>query len=127
MIDHISIEVSDLARATKFYESVLGTLGMTKLRTWPTASGFGKVYPEFWLNARPEMPKTRDDSGIHICLRARGKDAVDAFFAAALREGATSDGRPGLRPEYNDRYYAAFIRDLDGNRIEAVTFLSEAE
>ena len=65
------------------------------------------------------------DSGVHICVRARGKDAVDAFYAAALRAGATSDGAAGMRPEYNDKYYAAFIRDLDGNRVEAVTFLTE--
>jgi catechol 2,3-dioxygenase-like lactoylglutathione lyase family enzyme len=125
MIDHISIEVRDLARATKFYETVFGTLGMTKLRDWQAARGFGKAYPEFWINARPHMPKTRDDSGMHVCLRARGKEMVDAFYAAALREGATSDGAPGLRPEYNDRYYAAFIRDLDGNRVEVVTFLQK--
>jgi catechol 2,3-dioxygenase-like lactoylglutathione lyase family enzyme len=123
MIDHISIAVGDLERATRFYEAVLGTLGMAKLRTWPAAAGFGKVYPEFWLNHRPAMSPIANDSGVHICLRARGKDAVDAFYAAALRAGATSDGAPGARPEYNDKYYAAFIRDLDGNRVEVVTFV----
>jgi catechol 2,3-dioxygenase-like lactoylglutathione lyase family enzyme len=125
MIDHISIEVSDLKRATKFYEDVLSTLGMTKVRSWPAASGFGKAYPEFWINARPDMPKTRDDSGMHVCLRARDKDTVDAFYAAAMRAGGASDGAPGMRPEYNDKYYAAFIRDLDGNRVEVVTFLTK--
>jgi catechol 2,3-dioxygenase-like lactoylglutathione lyase family enzyme len=124
MIDHISIEVSNLARATKFYETVLGVLGMTKVRSWPTASGFGKAYPEFWINERPNMAKPNADCGMHVCLRARGKDVVDAFYTAAVREGGTSDGAPGMRPEYNDRYYAAFIRDLDGNRIEVVTFLT---
>ena len=69
------------------------------------------------------MPAARGDGGMHVCLRARGKDVVDAFYAAALREGGISDGAPGMRPDYNDRYYAAFIRDLDGNRIEVVTFL----
>jgi catechol 2,3-dioxygenase-like lactoylglutathione lyase family enzyme len=123
MIDHISIEVSDLKRATRFYEDLLSTLGMTKVRAWPAASGFGKTYPEFWINERPNMSKTRDDSGMHVCLRARDKDTVDAFYAAALHAGAASDGAPGLRPEYNDKYYAAFIRDLDGNRVEVVTFL----
>src|SRR5712691_3944433 len=120
MIDHISIAVSDLERATKFYETVLGTLGMTKLRTWPASTGFGKAYPEFWLNHRPGMASIADDTGAHICLRARGKESVDAFYGAALRLGATSNGVPGMRPEYNDRYYAAFIRDLDGNRVEVV-------
>lgn len=123
MIDHISIAVSDLDRAAKFYETVLGTLGMTKLRTWPAAVGFGKAYPEFWVNHRPSMAPVTADSGVHICVRAASKDAVDAFYAAALRAGGTSDGAAGMRPEYNDRYYAAFIRDLDGNRVEVVTFL----
>jgi catechol 2,3-dioxygenase-like lactoylglutathione lyase family enzyme len=125
MIDHVSVEVRDLDRATKFYEVVLATLGMTKVRTWPTASGFGKSYPEFWINCRPDMAAARADNGMHVCLRARGKEIVDAFYAAALREGASSDGAPGMRPEYNDRYYAAFIRDPDGNRIEVVTFLTK--
>ena len=125
MIDHISIAVSDLARASRFYEAVLGTLGMAKVRAWPAAVGFGKAYPEFWINHRPNMTPVADDSGVHICVRARGKDAVDAFYASAMRAGATSDGAPGMRPEYNDKYYAAFIRDLDGNRIEVVTFLTE--
>jgi catechol 2,3-dioxygenase-like lactoylglutathione lyase family enzyme len=125
MIDHISIAVSDLARATRFYEIVLGTLGMTKLRTWPASSGFGKAYPEFWLNHRPGMAPIEADSGVHICVRARSKDAVDAFYAAAMRVGAATDGAPGMRPKYNDKYYAAFIRDLDGNRVEVVTFLEK--
>ena len=125
MIDHISIAVSDLERATKFYQAVLGTLGMGKVRAWPAAVGFGKAYPEFWLNHRPGMVPIADDSGVHICVRARDKDAVDAFYANAMRAGATSDGAPGMRPEYNDKYYAAFIRDLDGNRVEVVTFLTK--
>ena len=125
MIDHISIAIGDLERASRFYEAVLGTLGMTKLRTWPASSGFGKTYPEFWLNHRPNMAPVDADSGVHICLRARGKDAVDAFYAVAMRAGAMSDGAPGMRPEYNDKYYAAFIRDPDGNRVEVVTFLEK--
>jgi catechol 2,3-dioxygenase-like lactoylglutathione lyase family enzyme len=125
MIDHISIAVSDLARAAKFYETVLGTLGMTKLRSWPASVGFGKNYPEFWLNHRPGMAPIGADSGVHICVRARGKDAVDAFYVAALKGGATSDGAAGMRLQYNDKYYAAFIRDPDGNRVEVVTFLEK--
>ena len=125
MIDHISIAVGDLERANRFYEAVLGTLGITKLRNWPASIGFGKAYPEFWLNHRPNMAPVDAESGVHICLRARGKDAVDAFYAAALSAGGTSDGAAGMRPEYNDRYYAAFIRDPDGNRVEVVTFLTK--
>jgi catechol 2,3-dioxygenase-like lactoylglutathione lyase family enzyme len=120
MIDHVSIGVRDLAISTRFYERLLATIGLSKLQVQPTTVGFGKKYSEFWLNHRAQ--RTRGD-GAHVCLRAPSTQAVDAFHAAALRAGGSSDGAPGLRPEYNDRYYAAFIRDLDGNRIEAVTFL----
>jgi catechol 2,3-dioxygenase-like lactoylglutathione lyase family enzyme len=124
MIDHVSIAVRDLKKAEAFYAALLAPLGMTKLREWPDAAiGFGKKYPEFWINRRNEMDRIAPDSGMHICLRAPDNAAVDAFHAAALAAGGTSDGAPGLRKEYHDNYYAAFIRDPDGNRIEAVTFL----
>jgi catechol 2,3-dioxygenase-like lactoylglutathione lyase family enzyme len=63
------------------------------------------------------------DTGVHICLRASTTEAVEAFYAAALKAGAVSDGPPGLRSEYTASYFAAFIRDPDGNKIEAVTFI----
>jgi catechol 2,3-dioxygenase-like lactoylglutathione lyase family enzyme len=127
VIDHISIAVRDLSAAEEFYAALLAPLGMAKLRDWPDAAvGFGKKYPEFWINRRDAMNRVADDSGTHICLRAPDSAAVDAFHAAALAGGGTSDGAPGLRPEYHGSYYAAFIRDPDGNRIEAVTFLRDA-
>ena len=107
-----------------FYTALLAPLGLTKLREWAHAAvGYGKTYPEFWINSRADMAPLEAESGVHICLRAPSTKAVDAFHAAALAGGGTSDGEPGLRPEYNDRYYAAFICDPDGNRIEAVTFV----
>jgi catechol 2,3-dioxygenase-like lactoylglutathione lyase family enzyme len=121
MIDHISIGVRDLEKARRFYAAVLATLGFTQLREWPTAVGYGKKYPEFWINHRPDLVVS--DTGVHVCLRAPSTDAVDAFHAAALRAGASSDGAPGPRHEYVAGYYAAFIRDADGNRIEAITFV----
>jgi catechol 2,3-dioxygenase-like lactoylglutathione lyase family enzyme len=127
MIDHISIAVRDLKAAEPFYAALLAPLGMTKLREWPDAAiGFGKKYPEFWINRRSEMDRVAADSGVHICLRASDAKAVDAFHAAALQSGGSSDGAPGLRQQYHGSYYAAFIRDPDGNRIEAVTFLGSA-
>jgi len=126
MIDHISIAVRDLKIAEAFYAALLAPLGITKLREWSDAAiGFGKKYPEFWINKRAAMDRVAADSGVHICLRAPDTAAVDAFHAAALAAGGTSDGAPGLRPEYHSSYYAAFVRDLDGNRIEAVTFVRE--
>ena len=124
MIDHISIAVRDLKAATRFYDSLLATLGMTKLREWPTSIGYGKKFPEFWLNERKGLEPLGADSGAHVALRVRETAAVDGFHAAALAGGGTSDGAPGLRPHYYEKYYAAFIRDLDGNRIEAVTFVT---
>ena len=125
MIDHISIAVRDLKAAERFYAALLAPLGMSKLREWPDAAvGFGKKHPEFWINRRADMARLSDDSGVHVCLRARETTAVDAFHAAGVAGGGTSDGAPGLRPHYYENYYAAFIRDPDGNRIEAVTFVA---
>ena len=125
MIDHVSVAVRDLASAARFYEAVLAPLGFAKLEERAATVGFGKRYPEFWINHRPSRDPASTDSGAHIALRAASTAAVDAFHAAALDAGGTSDGPPGLRPQHGDGYYAAFIRDLDGNRIEAVTFLEK--
>jgi len=122
MIDHVSVGVSDLERAARFYESALTPLGLSRLVTRPASVGFGKSYPEFWINLRVEMAQVAPGSGVHICLRAKSTEAVDAFHAAALNAGGCSDGAPGLRPHDRVRYYAAFVTDPDGNRIEAVTF-----
>jgi catechol 2,3-dioxygenase-like lactoylglutathione lyase family enzyme len=127
MIDHISLAVRDLKSGGAFYTEVLAPLGMTKVREWPDAAiGYGKKYPEFWINRRDTMTRVAEDSGAHICLRASDIASVDAFHAAALKAGGASDGAPGLRSEYHSNYYAAFIRDPDGNRIEAVTFLGDS-
>lgn len=127
MIDHVSVAVSDLEAATRFYEAVLGALGFAKLEQRPATVGFGKQYPEFWINRREDLTPLPDNSGAHICLRARSPEMVDAFHRAALTAGGESDGAPGLRPQHGDGYYAAFIRDPDGNRIEAVTFVTAPE
>jgi catechol 2,3-dioxygenase-like lactoylglutathione lyase family enzyme len=122
MIDHISVGVSDLEKSARFYESALAPLGLSRLVTRPGTIGFGKSYPEFWINLRSGMSQVPPESGCHICLRAKSAGEVDALHASALNAGGSSDGAPGLRPHDRVRYYAAFIRDPDGNRIEAVTF-----
>jgi catechol 2,3-dioxygenase-like lactoylglutathione lyase family enzyme len=125
MIDHVSVGVSDLERAARFYESTLAPLGLARVVTRPATIGFGKNYPEFWINLRPGMPQVAPESGVHICLRAKSTADVDAFHAAALNAGGRSNGAPGLRPHDRVSYYAAFVIDPDGNRIEAVTFPAE--
>src|SRR5215217_5696869 len=98
MIDHISVGVADLERAARFYEAALAPLGLSRLVTRPATIGFGKSYPEFWINLRGAMAEVSPESGAHICLRARSTGDVDAFHAAALQAGGRSDGPPGLRP-----------------------------
>jgi catechol 2,3-dioxygenase-like lactoylglutathione lyase family enzyme len=125
VIDHVSVAVRDLAASTRFYEVVLAPLGMTKLESRAATAGFGKQYPEFWINLRVAMQPVPAESGAHVCFRARSTDMIDAFHAAALKAGGSDDGAPGLRPHHGEGYYAAFIRDPDGNRIEAVTFTAK--
>ncbi len=123
MIDHVSVAVRDLAASTRFYEKLLVTLGMTALEKRSATVGFGKNYPDFWMNLRADMQPLADAHGVHVCFRARTPDIVDAFHAAALAAGGISAGAPGFRPQYGERYYAAFVGDLDGNVIEVVTFV----
>jgi catechol 2,3-dioxygenase-like lactoylglutathione lyase family enzyme len=123
MIDHVSVAVRDLQASARFYEAVLGALGFAKLEERPGTIAFGKSYSEFWINLREGMPPAATGSGAHVCFRARSTAMIDAFHAAALAAGGVSDGGPALRPQHGEGYYAAYIRDLDGNRIEAVTFV----
>jgi catechol 2,3-dioxygenase-like lactoylglutathione lyase family enzyme len=125
MIDHISIAVRNLEAGGRFYEAVLAMLGYSKMIARAATIGFGKKYPDFWINVRPNMATPDPDGGVHICLRAPNEAAVDAFHAAAVKAGGKTDGPPGPRPEYTPGYYAAFVLDPDGNRIEAVTFIDQ--
>ena len=128
MIDHVSIGVSDLAASARFYDAVLAPLGYVKTDDREKTVGWGrsgKSHAEFWINARPGMQPLPADGGGHICLRTLSTEAVDMFHAAALKAGGKSDGAPGPRPGYSEAYYAAFIRDLDGNKIEVVTFVTK--
>ncbi|MCX7308124.1 MAG: VOC family protein, partial [Afipia sp.] len=80
MIDHISVGVSDLERSAKFYEAAFAPLGLTKLIVRPANIGFGKTYPEFWINLRAGMKPVSPETGIHICLRAKTTAEIGAFY-----------------------------------------------
>ena len=121
MIDHVSIAVRDLAKSADFYGAALAPLGYSRLVDLPTRVAFGTTYPEVWLNARPRMPSIDADTGAHVCLRARATEAVDAFHRHALEAGGVDDGKPGPRQATQVTYYAAFVRDPDGNRLEVMT------
>ena len=122
MIDHISLPVRDLPAAAAFYERMLAPLGYAKLVMGPASVGFGKKYPELWLNLRSQMPPPASNPGAHVALRAASEDAVRAFHAAALAAGGASDGEPGPRQAAMTAYFGAFVLDLDGNKLEAVCF-----
>ncbi|MFN5720630.1 MAG: VOC family protein, partial [Bradyrhizobium sp.] len=89
MIDHVSVGVRDLERAARFYEPTLAALGLNRLVTRPATIGFGKAYPEFWINLRATMAHVAHESGTHICLRAKTTTEVDAFHAAARSRSRT--------------------------------------
>jgi len=122
MIDHVSVAVCDIARSTAFYEAVFAPLGLAKLVPAEKMVGFGKRFPEFWLNARPGIAPQPETTGTHICLRAPSEDAVRAFHAAALANGGKDAGAPGPRQAAFTAYFGAFVFDPDGNKIEAVNF-----
>ena len=129
MLSHLSFGVSDLQRSAKFYDATLAPLGFVRaFEKGERAVGYAPPgTPEsddkFALLARGSEARA-PGAGFHLAFDAPSREAVDAFHAAALKAGGTSDGAPGKRREYSENYYAAFIRDPDGNKIEAVTFLN---
>ena len=122
MIDHVSIAVRDLGASAALYERILTPLELTKLVVREATVGFGRRYPEFWLNLRTNLPRVPEDTGVHICLRAPSEAAVRDFHRLALEGGCGSAGDPGPRQAAMTTYYGGFIFDLDGNKIEAVNF-----
>jgi catechol 2,3-dioxygenase-like lactoylglutathione lyase family enzyme len=129
MIDHLSIGVSDLARAKKFYDAVLPALGCGCIFTVDVPShgvvahGYGVIgtdHPRFWIGVPDKLDAAANAAGgAHISFEAKRRKDVDAFHAAALKAGGKDNGAPGLRPHYHPNYYGAFAFDPDGNKIEA--------
>jgi catechol 2,3-dioxygenase-like lactoylglutathione lyase family enzyme len=123
MYDHISIGVADLDRSTAFYDACLSALGYIQLWKNPRGAGYGP--PGFEGEAPFAVVQSKDDvqspnAAFHIAFSAPDRRAVDAFHAAAVAAGGTDHGSPGIREHYDPGYYAAFVADLDGHRIEAV-------
>jgi len=119
IISHISIGTNNFDRAVVFYDRVLSTLGCKQIMKHPGAVAYGKEFPEFWVQTPFNGEPATIGNGSHIGFIANTKEAVHAFHEAALNEGGTDDGAPGPRPDYGDAYYGCFIRDIDGNKIEA--------
>src|SRR3979490_437627 len=98
MIDHISVAVHDLERSARFYEAALSPLGLSRLVTRPATIGFGKAYPEFWINLRTRMAQVEGGRGLPLFFRPSPPADVDAFHAAALNAGGRSGGAPRPAP-----------------------------
>jgi catechol 2,3-dioxygenase-like lactoylglutathione lyase family enzyme len=119
MINHFSIGVRDLVRTKRFYEAALQPLGYRCLSEASGSLGFGRDAVAFWISV-VERPVVADkDSGLHFCFTAPTRNSVNAFHAAALGAGGRDNGKPGVRADYDPNYYAAFVIDPDGYRIEA--------
>jgi catechol 2,3-dioxygenase-like lactoylglutathione lyase family enzyme len=119
MINHVSIGVSDIARAKTFYDAALKPLGFTCLSAGDASLGYGKDTVEFWLIGTKSPVKADLASGLHICFDAPDAASVRAFHRAALNAGGSENGKPGVRADYAPDYYAAFVIDPDGYRVEA--------
>jgi catechol 2,3-dioxygenase-like lactoylglutathione lyase family enzyme len=116
MIDHIGVHVSDFQRSVDFYSKALAPLGFKLVKSFEGKyAGFGAGKPDFWIEAG-RSPTDR----VHVAFCAKGREAVRAFYEAALAAGGTDNGAPGVRAHYHADYYGAFVIDPDGHNIEAV-------
>jgi catechol 2,3-dioxygenase-like lactoylglutathione lyase family enzyme len=118
MLDHVSVQCADIAASAAFYDAVLAPLGGVRVMDFGQAIGYGvPPMPDFWIGAQQTGEGFRES---HLAFAAADREAVDAFFAAAVAHGAETLHEPRLWPEYHPGYYGAFVRDPDGNNVEAV-------
>jgi catechol 2,3-dioxygenase-like lactoylglutathione lyase family enzyme len=116
MLDHVTVNVSDPEQAKAFYREALAPLGYSLQMEFPGAAGFGtgEGIPDFWLGSSEERGAS------HVAFQAPDRATVDQFYEAATSAGGKDNGAPGLRPNYHETYYAAYVHDADGNNVEAV-------
>jgi catechol 2,3-dioxygenase-like lactoylglutathione lyase family enzyme len=114
-VDHVGIAASDYEKSKAFYTAALAPLGLTPLADFGVAAGFGADVPFVWLSGG-------NPGHAHLAFRAESRKLVDDFYAAAIKAGGKDNGKPGVRTEYSENYYAAFVLDPDGHNIEAVCY-----
>jgi catechol 2,3-dioxygenase-like lactoylglutathione lyase family enzyme len=124
MIDHLGIQCSDLAASKAFYDAVLAPLGASRLMDFGAAVGYGVTTPDFWIGVFDSGEGFRES---HIAFAAKDRAAVRAFFDTAVATGAEVLHEPRVWPEYHPNYYGAFVRDPDGNNVEAVCHIPEPD
>src|ERR1041385_7028193 len=119
MINHISIGVRDLAKTKRFYDAALQSLGYKCLSESPGSLGYGREVPALWISVSEHPVPADERSGLHVCFDAPNRKSVDKFHQAALKAGGRDNGKPGNRPDYGPTYYAGFVVDPDGYRLES--------
>jgi catechol 2,3-dioxygenase-like lactoylglutathione lyase family enzyme len=117
VLDHVGFQCADLERAAAFYDAVLAPLGGRRLADFTVAIGYGTDHADFWIGELNEGEGFRES---HIAFAAADRAAVDSFHRAAVAAGAETLHEPRVHPEYHEHYYGAFVRDPDGNNVEAV-------
>ena len=125
IMSHVSIGTNNFDRATSLYDAVLATIGAKRVMEHPGAVAYGKQFPEFWVQVPFDEGKAQVANGVHFSFGAPSKQAVQAFWDAAMEHGASGDGEPGPRPHYGEPYFGCFLRDPDGHKIEATYWDAE--
>ncbi len=120
IISHVSIGTNRFEEASQFYDRVLATLSIERVLVFPNVVAYGRTTPEFWVHPAHDGKPATVGNGSHFAFMTQSPEEVDPFYQEALAAGATSEGEPGPRPLYGEAYYGAFMRDLDGHKIEAM-------
>lgn len=121
LISHVSIGVCDVEKSVELYDEVMSVLGCERLIHYDEGAAYGRGgVPSFWLQIPINGEPATLGNGSHVCFAANSKETVDSFYKAALAMGGVCDGPPGFREQFSKAYYAAFFRDIDGHKIEAL-------
>jgi catechol 2,3-dioxygenase-like lactoylglutathione lyase family enzyme len=122
MIHHVSLGTNDVGRARTFYDPLMRLIGLRVMKVSSTAVHYGASDIVFSLETPVDGLKASAGNGVHVAFQAPDRQTVRQFHQIAVANGGTDEGGPGLRPNYNANYFGTFVRDLDGNKIEAVTY-----
>jgi catechol 2,3-dioxygenase-like lactoylglutathione lyase family enzyme len=126
MFSHITVGSNDVTRAIEFYDAVLATIGYERFLTFDGAAAYGKPDDnQFWVMTPFDGNRATAGNGNHVAFLAPSRDAVRDFHQTALRCGGSDEGKPDLRPHYHENYYGAYVRDRDGNKLQAVCHRAE--
>lgn len=126
MYSHVTFGTNDFPRAEKFYDAVMAVLGHPTMFKAPIVLAYGTpTGPKLFILPPFDGADARPGNGVHAAFKVDSRATVDAFHAAALANGGTDEGPPGLRPQYHPNYYGAYVRDPDGNKLQAVCHRKE--